>query len=288
MKHRFLQNKNGLTKRALDGWDSAAFSGFFYTRTESCSQSFIHARPRPPLTHSVGQFLAKSKVLMSKRKSYVIAGENFPTQSALRERIQEILYRYQVGQQLLKNDFLFMLEVLKNHPDYELKNGTGIKAIFVRQNPVYKQTRGFWLVRLDGKETDFSYLECLKGTSHEKKFINACRVAVEPYTQEYKRKFFNGLNGEIYTCPYTNEPLNFIGSHVDHKAPDTFQHLVKDFVKENVIDISHVQIISAAGDNLLQDTFKDKKLEQAWIDFHNSRAKLQIISKEANLSFTKT
>ena len=33
------------TKRALDGWDSAAFSGFFYTRTESCSRSFVHARP---------------------------------------------------------------------------------------------------------------------------------------------------------------------------------------------------------------------------------------------------
>jgi len=33
------------TKRALDGWDSAAFSGFFYTQAESCSWSFIHARP---------------------------------------------------------------------------------------------------------------------------------------------------------------------------------------------------------------------------------------------------
>ncbi len=181
---------------------------------------------------------------MSKRKSYEIAGEIFPTQSALQKRIQEILYRYQVGQQLLHGDFLFMLEVLKNHPDYELKNGIGIKAIFVRQNPVYKQTRGFWLVRLDGSDTDFSYLECLKETSHKKKFINACRVAIEPYTQKYKQAFFNDLNGEIYTCPYTNEPLKFIGSHVDHKAPNTFQQLVKDFVKENTIDISHVQVIS--------------------------------------------
>ena len=33
------------TKRALDGWDSAAFSGFSYTQAESCSRSFIHARP---------------------------------------------------------------------------------------------------------------------------------------------------------------------------------------------------------------------------------------------------
>ncbi len=38
-------NQQRPTKRALDGWDSAAFSGFFYTRTESCSWSFIYARP---------------------------------------------------------------------------------------------------------------------------------------------------------------------------------------------------------------------------------------------------
>jgi len=30
---------------ALEGWDSAAFSSVIYTRTESCSQSFIYARP---------------------------------------------------------------------------------------------------------------------------------------------------------------------------------------------------------------------------------------------------
>ncbi|MFN8382861.1 MAG: hypothetical protein U0V02_13010 [Anaerolineales bacterium] len=42
---RVFQIKSVPTKRALDGWDSAAFSGFIYTRTESCSQSFIYTRP---------------------------------------------------------------------------------------------------------------------------------------------------------------------------------------------------------------------------------------------------
>ena len=42
---RVLHNKKRPTKRALDGWDSAPFSGIFHTRTESCSRSFIHARP---------------------------------------------------------------------------------------------------------------------------------------------------------------------------------------------------------------------------------------------------
>ena len=49
MKKSFNKSKSPQnhcpTQRALDGWDSAPFSGFFYTRTESCSRSFIHARP---------------------------------------------------------------------------------------------------------------------------------------------------------------------------------------------------------------------------------------------------
>jgi hypothetical protein len=40
------------TPRALDGWDSVAFSSFINAQTESCSQSFIHARP-PQVTQTV-------------------------------------------------------------------------------------------------------------------------------------------------------------------------------------------------------------------------------------------
>ena len=42
---RFGKRAGCPTKRAVDGGDSAAFSGFIYTRTESWSWSFIYARP---------------------------------------------------------------------------------------------------------------------------------------------------------------------------------------------------------------------------------------------------
>ena len=38
-------DKSRRTKRAVDGGDSAAFSGFIYTRTESWFWSFISPRP---------------------------------------------------------------------------------------------------------------------------------------------------------------------------------------------------------------------------------------------------
>jgi len=224
---------------------------------------------------------------MSKRESYEILGETFPTKRALQERIKGILYQYQDEQYLLDNDFEFMFEVLKRHSDFEIKNGVGTKAIFVKQNPMYTNTRCFWVVRLDDSKTDFSYLECLNTTSHEKKFLNACRAAIEPYTFEYKRQFFDKLNGETYFCPFTHQPLSFIGSHVDHKAPNTFQQIVKSFLKEYAIDVSKVKINSSALDNKYQDTFDDVDLERLWIEYHNSHAVFRVISRKANLSLPK-
>ena len=224
---------------------------------------------------------------MAKRQSYVVMGETFQTKSTLEERIRNILHCYRDGQSLSQADFSFMLEVLRWHPDYELKKGVGIKSIITKTNPFYRNTRCFWIIRQDGSDTDFSYLECLKGTPHEHKFINACRVAVEPYTQKFKREFFENLNGEQAICPLTGEPLFFIGSHVDHQAPRTFQQLVKEFVSHYNIDISQVEINTSAVDNTFQDTFADEKTEKLWVDYHNTHAELRIISRNANLRLPK-
>jgi hypothetical protein len=225
---------------------------------------------------------------MGKRQSRTIAGENFSTKRALEERIRQILYHYRDNQYLSPNDYAFMLEVLEYHPKYELKIGVGAKAMYVKQNPTYKNTRCFWIVRQDGSETDFSFQECLKETPQRKRFLNACRAAVEADKQAFKRKFFDHLGDETYYCPYTNEPLNFIGSHVDHRAPHTFEKIVEGFISENAIDVSRVKINGSEEDNAFQDTFADKDLERLWVDYHRRHADLQIVSPKANLSLLRT
>jgi len=57
---------------ALDGWDSAAFSGFFHIRTESYSQSFIHAL-QPPVTRAVEtvEKVPFQKLLFEKWDGYI-------------------------------------------------------------------------------------------------------------------------------------------------------------------------------------------------------------------------
>jgi len=224
---------------------------------------------------------------MSKRQSYVICGETFDTKSALQERIKKILYRYKENEALLPDDFSFMFDVLKNHPDFKQKMGSGIACMRVRQNPVYTNTRGFWIERTDGSGTDFSYLECLKATPHAKRFINACRAAIEPDIQLFKAEFFNSHRFETPRCPYTGEPLKFVGSHVDHKAPRTFQWLTEAFINLHSIPVDDIKINGKAVDNTYQDTFDDQGLERLWVEFHKRNAELQVVSAKANLSILR-
>ena len=104
---------------------------------------------------------------------------------------------------------------------------------------------------------------------------------------DFKKQLFAKLT-EPYYCPYTGGELHEIGSHVDHKAPNTFQELVERFIQEYAIDVDSVQIAGDVEDNTYQNTLIDDNLRQKWIDFHNAHAELQIISPTANLSITRT
>jgi len=56
-------NKSGLTKRAPDVWDSAAFSGIFLASSFSCSQA-LSTPAHTQVTQTVGQ-TAINKVIVN-------------------------------------------------------------------------------------------------------------------------------------------------------------------------------------------------------------------------------
>lgn len=103
---------------------------------------------------------------MSARKAYRIAEETFSTKKALIERVRKILYAYPERGVLTTNDQRFMADLLMHHPDANQKIGGGIARMWVQTNPVYTNTRNFWLERVDGSSTDFSFMECLSETTH--------------------------------------------------------------------------------------------------------------------------
>jgi len=212
--------------------------------------------------------------------TYRVGNESFDTKKALKERARTIMSNYADGQKLDKPSFDFMLGLLQNHPNSEEKIGTGVDCIFVKRNLFYG-TRGFYIRRNDGTETDFSFRECISPSSHYQKVKRAFRVAVEPLTMKFKSEFFDACGGRSF-CEFTGEEITFLGSHTDHVPPLTFDFLLEQFVKEQGILIEKVRLKKAV-DNSIRNELEDEHLIRVWINWHTTHAKLRVISKKANL-----
>jgi hypothetical protein len=214
-----------------------------------------------------------------------ISGILFWTKKSLTEYIRAIVGKYKDEQTLDKWDTAFVLELIHNHPQAATKLGVGIKSIIVRRNPVYTQTRGFYLNRIDGTGTDVSWTECLTPTPHHKKVIRAMRYLIEEQTFLFKQKYFDDTQSPI--CELTGESMTFLDAHVDHKSPLTFDKLVEDFCKEYGIDLNTVPLRDDLADNKYMDLLDDDLLALRWQEYHRQRAVLRVVSRFGNLSIAK-
>jgi len=94
-------------------------------------------------------------------KKYIIAGKEFATKTATIEFIRSILYKYNLNDRLVGEDFDFVSELLKQRADCKEKIGVGIKEFMVRRHEKWGNTRCFYLVRTDGSSEAFGYRGCL-------------------------------------------------------------------------------------------------------------------------------
>lgn len=220
---------------------------------------------------------------MAKREPIVVNGQLFKTKEQLREHIRGIRDGYIDGRYLNEDNFEFMLDLLNRHEAAEIKIGCGVASMYVKTNEVFKRNREFWLVRLDGSEADFSFEICLKHETKLQKFKNACRTAVADIVVNFKRDFFDRV-GEPAICPVTGEQMTLRhNSHVDHTLPETFDKIVQDFNDLHNLVVDDVDLLTAE-DGRVRNEMADKHLEATFIQFHNQKANLRVISKRANLS----
>ena len=218
-------------------------------------------------------------------KPITVGVNTFATKGALQDYIRTLVADHADDQALDADDLRFMLTLLDRHPQAETKIGCGVASIVVRRNPVYTSTRGFYLFRTDGSGTDFSWTECLNPTPHRKKVTRAMRVLAEPQTMAYKQRFFDSTPSP--TCELTGESITFVGSHVDHVPPLTFEKLIEDFCVENNLDIDTIPIRDDLADNKYVDVLDDDLIAALWEEYHRQRAVLRVVSVLGNLSVSK-
>lgn len=223
------------------------------------------------------------------KKQYTVNGETFRTQSDLVGRIREIIGRYKPGMTVDLLDAVFLHSLLSMHPEAEQKIGCGVVSFSVEDNPIYpgQRSRGFRLHRTDGTSTDFSFWECIRPTPHSKKVQRAFRAAIEPDTLAFKQRHFDALQRGVGVCPDTGALITFTSSHVDHKAPGTFDALFSKFLDAEGLRVEDIRVVGAGIDDAYQDRLVDLDLERRWRKFHNTHAVLEVVSATANLSLRK-
>lgn len=76
--------------------------------------------------------------------------------------LNEMLYKYDLGDRVNAVDSEVLLAALERHPDAQEKIGPGVSSFSVRTAEF--RTRCFWVNRIDGTTEKFSHRTCIYGS----------------------------------------------------------------------------------------------------------------------------
>jgi hypothetical protein len=219
------------------------------------------------------------------RQPIQINDREFRTQAEAIEFFKEMLNRHRNGQDVTGDDYDMLLALLERHPEALTKIGCGVQRLYKDRTDM--PTSCFWIERVDGSKTDFSYRTAIsaRGKSLDQEFLQACREAVHEDMRLTKQLFFEKFGNEDgkVPCDITGEYVALYESHLDHMKPLTFQVLVHTFVCAHEIEISP-EMLSRSQDGQFLTAFVDNELREKFRRFHHKTAKLRIIKAERNLS----
>lgn len=221
---------------------------------------------------------------MGRGKTVAIDGMAFPTVGAFKAYVQKMLTDLPQGVVIEEPQHSFLCQLVRRHREAADKIGLGIKYFKVLTNTNYGgKNRCFYLFRVDGTHTDFSYQKCMSTLTPWEEYQDALRATVMDQIMEARDAAF-GTNDEIL-CPIKNTMMTRSVSHVDHTAPDTFDALMERFHDEEWINQGDPPL-TEGGDNTCSRRLVDKGIEERWKYFHKMNAKLRLISKEAHREST--
>ena len=217
------------------------------------------------------------------RKPVIIGAHTFPTKKEATGHIRRILYATVPGMPVAPEDHPFLLALVERHPHAVRKIGAGVLRFEVRPNPTYPGNYGFWIVRTDGSETDFSFVECLSPSTYQDDVRHAMRGSVADQIIEYKQEAF-ARGGTVY-CLVTAEPVTWDTCHVDH-APPTFLELADRFAALKG-GYEGIPLTDPSTDGAIGREIAEPGALFEWQEYHRRHARLRIVSPYANLGLLR-
>jgi len=200
----------------------------------------------------------------------------YATKTLALDAIRKVRDRIWESGAMTPEDDAFLRELIALHIDADEKVGCGIERFEVRRNA--GNTLGFWIVRVDGTSTDFSFLRCLGAVTHSVRVRIAMRHSIHGDVVNFRERAF--ADSKTMTCPISNELVTRESCHVDHSEPK-FLQLADAFAAS----IGGYEIIEAdAFDGTFGAVFASSEVRSKWRAYHNAHAALRIVSRTANLS----
>lgn len=146
-----------------------------------------------------------------------LGNHHFPTKTAARERVREILWNRPRGSALTGEDLEIVIGLVKCHPRAQDKLGVGVSQVSIITED--RGAPGFCITRLDGTKETFSYKIALNGEeSHRAQVIKAMRSAIDPQIVRWRRAQF--AMHPAYICRHTGKLLrNDPDTETDHVSP---------------------------------------------------------------------
>jgi hypothetical protein len=205
-----------------------------------------------------------------------LGGQAYATKKAIEDRCRELLRRPTA---FSEEEHSFLADLLALHHEADDKIGCGVTRFYSDGDNWGK--RCFWLERVDGTKTDWSFKTCLKPPTHEKDVLAALRLLVDPQVRRFRDRELGGKQPVL--CAITRQPVTRATVHVDHTPPSTFFALVGRFLSEARIDYSSIAI-RPTSDGSTTTELADVDLAERWRAFHEKHADLRLTLATANLS----
>ncbi|NOD84307.1 DCL family protein [Ruegeria sp. HKCCD6119] len=217
-------------------------------------------------------------------------GKLWRTQKEALQHFKEMLGRYkndQIVDRLEDHDDL--VAILERYDLLELggpsKVGPGIHHFERRLNRGEGYSSpGFWVVRIDGTETDFSCPKAIRGTPATaiEEYYAACRSAVGADLAAAKQRqfdHFSDADGKI-ACDVSGVLISFSQAQLRHADPQ-FGQIVEEFRQQQgwaKADLK--ERLTTAGDSQISTSFLDENDATAFRTFHHKKAVLHVVSKD--------
>lgn len=197
-------------------------------------------------------------------------------------RAKEILAQYSFDDVITDTEQInFLLNLFSLHPEFEQKQGCGIRNIIILK--ALYNSKCFGIVRTDGTKTDISYISCIKGKVNKLENIRkACRSAVDMEVYGVRLS----VNVGIDRCPFTDEVLTKDNIHIDHYDLK-FADLFNKWIQGKDIEQLYLATNYKAEDLSFLTVFTDTDVAEDFRTFHNANTHLRAVSKTANLIILK-